>query len=183
MSGIQCLLGSFDHFFYRNISNDDFYFYLRQQGCIHLNSTILLSRSFLYAAAHNLGNGHTGNSDIIHSFLQLIITGQSGDNGYFVNTSCSICCIDHSHCCVFLCFRSSHITVLTKIRVFIYIHGHGIGYIHDAESCICTRKTVLTCIQTNNLFFLANTKSDGCLNNKESQRNSDCCPCTYTDNT
>ena len=61
------------------------------------------------------------------------------------------CCSLNRRCCVIICY--------TKICVFIFIHCTFCN-IHDAESCICWCKTMLLGIQTNNLFFLWNTKSN-----------------------
>ena len=74
MSGIQNFLCSFDDLIDRNAADYHFYFYFWKQGCIDFNTTVFLAGTFLNATAHNLCNGHTGDTQIVHSFSQFVIS-------------------------------------------------------------------------------------------------------------
>ena len=136
MSCIQCLGCCFDDFLNRNISNDNFYFYLWKNGYVHLNSTIFLAGTFLDTTSHNLGNCHSCNTKIIQCCFQALVLGKFCNNNNFVHSCICIyrsgyrysrCSLDW-RCCVIICY--------SKICVFIFIHCTFCN-IHDAESCIC----------------------------------------------
>ena len=159
MSGVQSLLGSLDHSCYRDLADYDFYLHLRQQGRIHFHSTIHLAGTLLDTAAHNLCHGHTGYAQIIQRFLQNFKSCKLCNHNYFVDTGCRNCCGNRLYLyCRFLHGRRSGVIIAyAKAGIFIYLHGHSVGNIHNAEACICGRKTMLTGVQTNNLFFLRYT--------------------------
>ena len=156
MSGVQSLLGSIDDCAYRNLADNNFYLHLRQKGRIHLNSTIHLAGTLLDTTTHDLCHGHTGYTQIVQSLLQGFESCKLCDNNYFVDTGCRNCC----RSCLYLYCRFLHgrrsgvIITYTKAGIFIYLHGHSVGNIHNAEACICGRKTMLAGIQTYNFLFL-----------------------------
>ena len=159
MSGVQSFLGSIDDCAYRNLADNNFYLHFRQKGRIHLNSTIHLTSTLLDTAAHDLCHGHTGYTQIVQSLLQSLEPGELCDNNYFVDTGCRNCCGNrlYLYCYVLHGCGSCIIITYAKAGIFIYLHGHSVGNIHNAEACICGRKTMLTGIQTNDLFFLRYT--------------------------
>ena len=74
VTGIETFLGSFDDFFHRDIAADDFYFYLWEECSVYFGATVFFDGTFLDTAAHNLCNGHTGDTPIVHSFSQFVIS-------------------------------------------------------------------------------------------------------------
>ena len=136
MTCIQCLGCCFDDFLNRNISNDNFYFYLWKNGYVHLNSTIFLAGTFLDTTSHNLCYCHSCYTKIVQCCFQTLVLGKLCDNNNFVHScicvyrscyryrSCSL----NWRCCIIICY--------TKICVFIFIHCTFCN-IHDAESCVC----------------------------------------------
>ena len=156
MSGVQSLLGSLYHSCYGDPADYDFYLHLRKQSRIHFNTTIHLAGTLLYATAHDLCHGHTGYTQIVQCFLQYFEPGELCNNHYFVDSGCGNCCRSclYFYCCFLHGCGSCVIITYAKAGIFIYLHGHSVGNIHNTEACICGRKTMLAGIQTYNFLFL-----------------------------
>lgn len=79
------IFGSFDDFFHRDIAADDFYFNFWEECSVNFGTTVFFAGTFLDTAAHNLCNGHTGDTKFIESFAEFVIPGKFYKDRNFVH--------------------------------------------------------------------------------------------------
>ena len=85
VTGIETFFGSFDDFFHRDIAADDFYFNFWEECSVNFGTTVFFAGTFLDTAAHNLCNGHTGDTKFIESFAEFVIPGKFYKDRNFVH--------------------------------------------------------------------------------------------------
>ena len=103
-------------------------FTLGKQRGIHFSTTVLLASAFLNAAAHNLCDGHAGDTKVIEGFVQRLsnwasftrmetlympVAGSAADE--FIRSHEGNGCID-------LCLAGLAVFIFAQISIFIYIH-------------------------------------------------------------
>ena len=183
ITDIPCIKSFFrrrDNRIDRNPADDYFNLDFRKKRRIDFNAAVYIAGTFLNTASHNLCHRHTGNPQVIHRFFQMIISGQSGNNNNLIHSRCPRRIFRNDrNFRIFLCGRNFLIYLRTQTRIFVDIHCHCIGNIHNAESRIRGRKPMLTGIQSYNFLFFADTKPKENFNNNKRNRNRDRRPGRY----
>ena len=85
MAGVQGLRGRVDDLIHGNLAHDDLDLDLRQERGVNLGAAVLLAAALLQAAAHDLGHGHAGNTNVVQRLLQGLKLGQLHDDGNLVH--------------------------------------------------------------------------------------------------
>ena len=81
MAGIQDAACRFDNLLYRNLRDNDFHFYLGEKGGVDHGAPVSFRGASLNAAAHDLGHGHAGHTDLIEAPLELVKFVEPADDG------------------------------------------------------------------------------------------------------
>ena len=175
MAGVQNLLRRLDHGTYRNRYDNDVDLDLRKERSLHRNAAVEFRLALLYAAAENVGDGHTGDADIHHCRLESLKTGFAADD---------------------LNLGELRRTVIHDRSNLLYRNGLGnrciarndnrIGGLGEAvrktgnrgsKVRVGTRKTVLGAVQTADLLLGGNPETDGLFDDHECDRHAQCSPC------
>ena len=154
MSGIERLLRRFDHIADRDRGYDHLDLDLRQQVGIDQNAAVVFGLALLRAVAHDMGDGHAGDTELSHRSLELFKPGFLTDN---------------------LDLRKSLFTVI-KGRNALDLDSLSHGYIPRdngdvltvygiilrgrRKARVCRRQTVLGDVETHDLFLSRCAQSD-----------------------
>ena len=74
MSGVERFLCRIHHIVNGYRAYYDFYFYLGKQCSIDFNAPVSFACALLDTAAHNVGDRHAGNAQVVHYFLKMLVT-------------------------------------------------------------------------------------------------------------
>ena len=178
VAGVQGLLGGIHHSVHADLGNDDLDLDLGQQGAVHRYAAVFLGGAFLDAAAHHLGHGHAGHTQIVQRGLELIELGELCNDGHFVHTGVVDAIVDdgrlldHRHGSVHLHGACLGGIILAQIGVLVGHHGSGVG-IGDGETGVSGSQAVLVDIQAVDLHLSGDAQADGFVDDLEDEEHHD----------